>query len=78
MRSRSRPRSEGIASKRRGHPVHAIREFIVGAEEGEQAIEFLMVLTFGVLPLIEATRRMIPVVKEYVGFEITILTSPFF
>ena len=50
-----------------------------GADErGEQAIEFLMVLAFGVLPCVVALGLLQGVLKEYVGFELTILTSPFF
>jgi hypothetical protein len=52
--------------------------FLSGAEEGEQASEFLLVLAFGVLPIAEATRRLATVLQEYVGFEMAILSSPFF
>lgn len=47
-------------------------------DRGEHAIEFLMILTFGVLPLISAVYLLEDVLKEYVAFGQIFISSPFF
>ena len=47
-------------------------------DRGEHAIEFLMILTFGVLPLMVAAALLQDVLVEYVAFSQIFVTSPFF
>ncbi len=47
-------------------------------ESGEQSLEVLMILAFGVLPMISAVWLMEDVIKEYVAFGQIFITSPFF
>lgn len=47
-------------------------------DSGEHSIEFLMLLTFGVLPMIGAVFLLRDVLKEYVAFGQIFITSPFF
>ncbi|MFK7976736.1 MAG: hypothetical protein AB8C02_11395 [Halioglobus sp.] len=47
-------------------------------DSGEHSIEFLMLLTFGVLPMIAAVWLLRDVLKEYVAFGQIFITSPFF
>ena len=47
-------------------------------DRGEHAIEFLLILTFGVLPLITAVFLLEDVLKEYVAFAQIFVSSPFF
>jgi Flp pilus assembly pilin Flp len=47
-------------------------------DRGEHAIEFLMILTFGVLPIIAAVFLLEDVFKEYVAFSQVFISSPFF
>jgi Flp pilus assembly pilin Flp len=47
-------------------------------DRGEHAIEFLMILTFGVLPLIGAVFLLQDVLREYVSFGQIFVSSPFF
>lgn len=47
-------------------------------DRGEHAIEFLMILTFGVLPLIAALFLLEDVFQEYVAFSQIFVSSPFF
>ena len=47
-------------------------------DRGEHAIEFLMILTFGVLPLIVAVFLLEDVLREYVAFAQIFVSSPFF
>jgi len=47
-------------------------------DRGEHAIEFLMILTFGVLPLIAAVFLLQDVLREYVSFGQIFVSSPFF
>jgi hypothetical protein len=47
-------------------------------DRGEHAIEFLMILTFGVLPIIAAVFLLEDVFKEYVAFGQIFVSSPFF
>lgn len=47
-------------------------------ESGETAIEFLMILTFGVLPMILAVWLLQDVIQEYVAFGQIFISSPFF
>lgn len=47
-------------------------------QRGETAIEFLMILTFGVLPMILAVWLLQDVIQEYVAFGQIFISSPFF
>jgi len=47
-------------------------------DRGEHAIEFLMILTYGVLPLIAAVFLLEDVFQEYVAFGQVFVSSPFF
>ena len=48
-------------------------------EDGEHALEFLMILTFGVFPLIAAVWWFLqPALQEYVAFSQLFISSPFF
>jgi hypothetical protein len=47
-------------------------------QRGESAIEFLMILTFGVLPMMLAAWLFSDVLKEYVALNQIFLSSPFF
>jgi len=47
-------------------------------DRGEHAIEFLMILTFGILPLIATIPLLQDILKEYVAFGQIFVTSPFF
>ena len=47
-------------------------------DRGEHAIEFLMILTFGVLPLMAAVWLLEDVLQEYVAFGQLFISSPFF
>lgn len=47
-------------------------------DRGEHAIEFLMILTFGVLPLIVAVFLLEDILREYVAFAQIFVSSPFF
>jgi Flp pilus assembly pilin Flp len=47
-------------------------------ERGEQAMEVLMILTFGVLPMIAAVWLLEDIIREYVTFGQIFITSPFF
>lgn len=47
-------------------------------DRGEHAMEFLMILTFGVLPLIGAVFLLEDVLREYVSFGQIFISSPFF
>ena len=47
-------------------------------ERGEHALEVLMILTFGVLPMIGAVWLLEDVIREYVAYGQIFITSPFF
>lgn len=47
-------------------------------DRGEYAIEFLMILTFGVLPLITTVFLLEDILREYVAFGQIFVSSPFF
>ncbi len=47
-------------------------------QRGETAIEFLMILTFGVLPMMLAVWLYSDILKEYVALNQIYLSSPFF
>ena len=47
-------------------------------DRGEHAMEFLMILTFGVLPLMAAVYLLEDVLQEYVAFGQIFVSSPFF
>ncbi len=48
------------------------------SQRGETAIEFLMILTFGVLPMMLAVWLYSDILKEYVALNQIYLSSPFF
>lgn len=56
-----------------GHLLRFIKD-----DRGEHVIEFLMILTFGVLPLIGAVFLMEDILREYVAFGQIFVSSPFF
>lgn len=47
-------------------------------EQGEHSLEVLMILAFGVLPMISAVWLLEDVIREYVAFGQIFITSPFF
>jgi Flp pilus assembly pilin Flp len=47
-------------------------------DRGEHALEVLMILAFGVLPMIAAVWLLEDVLREYVAFGQIYLSSPFF
>ena len=47
-------------------------------DRGEHATEFLMILTFGVLPLIGAVFLLEDILQEFVAFGQIFVSSPFF
>jgi hypothetical protein len=47
-------------------------------ERGEHAMEVLMILAFGVLPMIGAVWLLEDIIREYVAFGQIFITSPFF
>lgn len=61
-----------------GRPSSRLRDFLVHAEEGTQAIEYLLIFTFAVVPCFWAILRLQGVLREILGFETVLLTSPFF
>jgi len=54
------------------------RQWLLRWQGGESAIEFLMILTFGVLPMMLAAWLFADVLKEYVALNQIFLSSPFF
>jgi hypothetical protein len=61
-----------------GRPSPRLREFLAHAEEGTQAIEYLLILAFAVVPCFGAMLLLLDVLREVLGFETVLLTSPFF
>lgn len=55
------------------HIIRFIRD-----DRGEHAMEFLMILTFGIVPLIGAVFLLEDILKEYVAFGQIFVSSPFF
>ncbi len=47
-------------------------------ERGEHSLEVLMILAFGVLPMISAVLLLQDVIQEYVAFGQIFISSPFF
>ncbi len=47
-------------------------------EQGEHSLEVLMILAFGVLPMISAVWLLEDVIREYVAFGQIFISSPFF
>ena len=47
-------------------------------DRGEHAMEFLMILTFGVLPFIAAVFLLRDILQEYVALGQIFVSSPFF
>jgi Flp pilus assembly pilin Flp len=59
-------------------PSPRLRSFLVDAEEGTQAIEYLLIFAFVVVPCFWAILLLQAVLREVLGFETVLLTSPFF
>ncbi len=66
-----RPQTESPNRKKLFDGLH-------NSESGEHAMEFLMILTFGVMPMIAAVWLMQDVLQEYVTFGQIFISSPFF
>lgn len=47
-------------------------------QSGESSLEFLMILTWGVIPMMMAVYLYEDVLREYVAFNQAFLSSPFF
>ena len=47
-------------------------------DRGEHALEVLMILAFGILPMISAVWLLEDVIREYVAYGQIFITSPFF
>ena len=54
-----------------------LRQFLKD-DRGEHAMEFLMILTFGVLPFIAAVFLLRDIIQEYVAVGQIFVSSPFF
>jgi hypothetical protein len=59
-------------------PSPRLRSFLTHAEGGTQAIEYLLILAFAVVPCFWAILLLQGVLREVLGFETVLLTSPFF
>ena len=57
--------------------VRRLRDLPAG-EEGTQTIEILLIVAFTVVPCFSAIQLLVDVLREYLGFETVLLTSPFF
>jgi hypothetical protein len=72
------------AKARAAHSVHARHMFrrtladLWKDDRGEHAMEFLMILSLGVFPLIGAVFLLEDIFKEYVAFAQIFVSSPFF
>ena len=55
-----------------------VGEFLLKAEHGEQALEFLFLLAFIVIPALWVILFLESVLREYVDVATLFLTSPFF
>ena len=56
-----------------GHLLRFIKD-----DRGEHAMEFLMILTYGILPIIGAVYLLEDIFREYVAYGQIFVTSPFF
>lgn len=61
-----------------GAPRPNVMQALHCDERGEHALEVLMILTFGVMPMISAVWLLEDVLREYVAFGQIYLSSPFF
>jgi hypothetical protein len=61
-----------------GRPSSRLLGFLAHADEGTQAIEYLLVFAFAVVPCFWAILLLQDVLREVLGFETVLLTSPFF
>jgi Flp pilus assembly pilin Flp len=59
-------------------PKHPALARFLENESGEYATEFIMILTFVILPIISAVFLLQDVLKEYVAFGQVFISSPFF
>lgn len=66
------------------HPLSGLGWFgrmlrrLASDESGEYAMEFLMILVFGVLPIMMIIPLLQAMLQEYVAFSQIFVTSPFF
>lgn len=70
--------STPAATLRRIHMSYEPVARFLKDDRGEHAMEFLMILTFGVLPIIAAVFLLEDVFQEYVAFGQIFVSSPFF
>jgi len=61
-----------------GRPSSRLRSFLMHEEGGTQAIEYLLIFAFVVVPCFWAILLLEEVLREVLGFETVLLTSPFF
>ena len=61
-----------------GRPAGRLWGFLAHSEEGTQAIEYLLIFAFVVVPCFGAILLLQEVLREVLGFETVLLTSPFF
>lgn len=84
MKPKRNQKNTGLAETSTAPPAHSRPTFRKAFakfwkdESGEHAIEFLMILTFGVFPLIATVYLLEDMLKEYVAFAQIFVSSPFF
>ena len=55
-----------------------VKDFLLDAQDGTQAMEFLLIVGATVVPCFGAILLLEEVLQEYLEFETVVLTSPFF
>lgn len=55
-----------------------VKCFLLDAQEGTQAMEFVLIVGATVVPCFGAILLLEDVLREYLEFETVVLTSPFF
>jgi hypothetical protein len=68
----------GLRDENPGGFACRVRELVLQAEEGTHSIEYLLILAFAVVPCFWAILLLQGVLREVLGFETVLLTSPFF
>ncbi|MCP4660138.1 MAG: hypothetical protein GY856_32450 [bacterium] len=63
---------------RRPDKGSSLKSFLGGADEGMQAVEYLLIIATIVVSCMAAILLLEDVIREYLGFETVIITSPFF
>ncbi len=56
----------------------SLKSFLESADEGMQAVEYLLIIATTVVSCMAAIFLLEDVIREYLGFETVIITSPFF